>query len=99
MLVQYLTLTYTGHQSFIADVHFTLSGLLLTLGWDGQVLIWTPSHHPHPHTEDSDPVGGFKIGPSTSVKFLPLNVTAVDNGLLVMLGSKQSELTVVHYSL
>ncbi len=88
-----------GHQSFVADLHFTRSQLLLSLGWDGQVLVWTPSQHPHPHTVDSDPVGGFKIGPAMETKFLPLALTAVDNGLLVVIRDKFSTLSVIHYSL
>ena len=82
----------------MVDLLFTPSGLLLSLGWDGQLLMWNPSHDSHPHTVDSDPVGGFKIGPSLETQFLPLYVTAVNSGLLVTIRDKNSIPSVIHYS-
>ncbi len=53
-MIPWFLLVYTGHLSFISDLMFLSSGssaILLSLGWDGQVLFWQGgaacSHSPH----------------------------------------------------
>ena len=81
-------LAILGHTSFIADLQFAHSSLLISLGWDGQLLFWKllplPAvsqqgrHHQRSRAlvertpELVEPTGGYKIGPSVLVEILPI---------------------------
>lgn len=96
-----------GHQSFIADVKF-VGGTLVSTGWDGQVLFWqnteqlqkvlTVKNQENLPFEESEPQGGFKLGPSASVEFVPLSTQTLGNHVLVMtLYNKSGAVTIVCY--
>ncbi len=104
----------TGHQSFVSDLVFLPTGVppvLVSLGWDGQLLFWqgnTASSHVSAHTKlrrdaslpyvDTEPLGGYKIGPSSRVEFIPLAVyRGLGGGLLVMVIDGQGAVTVINY--
>lgn len=87
---------------------------LASLGWDGQILFWQAGsisshalvthtkggkdrHHSHVYV-DTEPLGGYKIGPSTTVDFVPLAIYEVfGGGLLVMVKDRCGGVTVINY--
>lgn len=77
---------------------------MLSVGWDGQVLYWCPSLLTHSHHTadihmDSDPQGGFKLGPSAILEFLPLSLRPVGGySVLVAIGNRLGGVSVLLYS-
>lgn len=96
------TPTVPGHHSFVTDVQCIAKDLLVSVGWDGQVLYWCPvpySQHCADLPVDSDPLGGFKIGPSATVEFLPLSLQALSaDNVLVVISNRLGGVTVLQYS-
>ena len=57
------------------------------------------SHHTADLHVDSDPQGGFKIGPSAILEFLPLSLHPLDgHGVMVVIGNRLGGVSVLHYS-
>ena len=93
-------------------MQFTHGYMLVSLGWDGQLLFWrlrllpeTP-HKARPHRPKSkqepellDPAGGYKLGPSLVVEFLPLLLRSMQGcGLVIAMANKQGGVTVAGYA-
>lgn len=103
-----------GHSSFVAGLTFCRGRFLTSLGWDGQLLFWkhlnqqrrscdhrvTKGRVGRSAVELMEPVGGYKLGPSTAVEFLPSHLCSLMSGcdFLVAMGNKQGGTTVASYT-
>ena len=108
------TSLHLGHSSFIAGLTFSRGHFLVSLGWDGQLLFWkhlahrrkssgrcaSKEHSYRSTVEIVEPVGGYKIGPSPSVEFLPSLVRPLmaGCGFLVAMDNKMGGVTVACYT-
>jgi hypothetical protein len=101
-----------GHASFVADMMFVHGYFLVSMGWDGQLLFWKLSPLPSPDQPRSqrprarpeqpdllDPVGGYKLGPSLVVEFLPILLRSMMGcGLVVAMANKLGGVTLAGYT-
>lgn len=110
-------LFYPGHRSFVADAKFAVPRagcyMLVSLGWDGQLLFWKhllSQHFPPLQRSKSvrgdkldvvemvEPAGGFKLGPSSVIEFLPLSLcTLMGRGLAIAMRNKLGGTAVACY--
>lgn len=86
--------------------------LLVSVGWDSQLLFWRlhplpDADHGRPHRlkakseqpELVDPVGGYKLGPSLVVEFLPLLLRSMmECGIVVAVANKLGGVTLAGYA-
>ena len=92
---------------------FTHGRFLVSLGWDGQLLFWRHLtqqilNHGRQHSrmersrikpELVEPVGGYKVGPSPVVEFLPTMLLSLKGGgLLVTMANKMGGVSVAGYA-
>ena len=101
-----------GHTSFVADLMFGHDYFLVSVGWDGQLLFWRlhplpapDKGRPHrlkarPEQPDLlDPVGGYKLGPSLAVEFLPVLLRSMMGcGLVIAMANKLGGVTLAGYA-
>ena len=85
---------------------------LVSLGWDGQLLFWRfcpltsgdLGHQQRPKARPEqpdmlDPVGGYKLGPSQVVEFLPIFLRSMMGcGLVVAMANKLGGVTIAGYA-
>ena len=95
----------TGHSSFVSSLVSLDKGVLLSLGWDGCLLLWQgidPIKDTNREVfpiEDSTPQCGFKLGPSTTTQFLPLSMCdATGSGVLVLLINRTRDVHLTYYT-
>lgn len=103
----YIPVSHTGHQSFVADTAVLSPSLLVSVGWDGQMLFWQEMDDGSKTSRgklelpyiDSEPLAGFKLGPSVTVDFLPVSIRSLfGSAFLMVFVGRKGTVTVAAYS-